>query len=342
MHPPDGARRNVFFLPPCRTIGFNPQLKMNDGILAQSYMKTYNIDFTQASQLVNKDVEELIYTLHQKGKIELLNIGELNYLINGSYTFHPYNDKVISPSFYGLESFEMVELKDLKKHFPKKISAPISASESKKHYEIRINRAWLHNTVAAMIAIILFFSFSTPIENTEIERINYAQLMPADLFEKIEKQSLLTTLVGEETIVERNNILKVKTNSVYGNELIADTDIVDQIKPATTDPGQEVSGVEEEEDIDQSKVQPKTTKEIKVKAPPYYIIIASVAREKDGEEIVKKLKEEGYEDAKVLSGNGRIRVSIKSCYSREEANMELKNIRQLDRYKDAWLLTNKK
>ena len=34
------------FLPPMRTIGFNPQLTMNDGLLAQSYMETYHTDFS--------------------------------------------------------------------------------------------------------------------------------------------------------------------------------------------------------------------------------------------------------------------------------------------------------
>ena len=37
------AEENVF-LPPTRIIGFNPQLKMNDGLLVQSYMAVYDTD----------------------------------------------------------------------------------------------------------------------------------------------------------------------------------------------------------------------------------------------------------------------------------------------------------
>ena len=33
------------FMPPLRTIGFNPQLIMNDGLLVQSYMQAFNTDF---------------------------------------------------------------------------------------------------------------------------------------------------------------------------------------------------------------------------------------------------------------------------------------------------------
>ena len=42
------AEENVF-LPPTRIIGFNPQLKMNDGLLVQSYMAVYDTDFYELS-----------------------------------------------------------------------------------------------------------------------------------------------------------------------------------------------------------------------------------------------------------------------------------------------------
>ena len=35
---------NIYF-PPMRTIGFNPQLTMNDGLLVQSYMQVHHTDF---------------------------------------------------------------------------------------------------------------------------------------------------------------------------------------------------------------------------------------------------------------------------------------------------------
>ena len=38
------------YLPPTRTIGFNPQLTMNDGLLAQSYMQAYHTDFPDATR----------------------------------------------------------------------------------------------------------------------------------------------------------------------------------------------------------------------------------------------------------------------------------------------------
>ena len=60
--------RNMF-LPPTRMIGFNPQLKMNDGLLVQSYMAAENLNFSKASQRLQHEVSQLISNLHTKGEI---------------------------------------------------------------------------------------------------------------------------------------------------------------------------------------------------------------------------------------------------------------------------------
>ena len=44
-------------LPPCRTVGFNPQLTLNDGLLVQSYMQTYDTSFPEAARIVEDEVK---------------------------------------------------------------------------------------------------------------------------------------------------------------------------------------------------------------------------------------------------------------------------------------------
>ena len=57
-----------------------------------------------------------------------------------------------------------------------------------------------------MIAVIvMFFAFSTPVENTYVEKNNYARLLPAELFEQIEKQSVAVTPVSVETKHNQKN-----------------------------------------------------------------------------------------------------------------------------------------
>ena len=94
------AEENVF-LPPTRIIGFNPQLKMNDGLLVQSYMAVYDTDFSDATRIVEKEVAHIFTALHEEGKVDLPNIGELRYSIHGIYDFVPYDHKITEETVHG-------------------------------------------------------------------------------------------------------------------------------------------------------------------------------------------------------------------------------------------------
>ena len=103
------------FLPPTRTIGFNSQLKMNDGLLVQSYMAVYGTNFPDATRMVNKEVQNLVACLHENGKVELPNIGEISYTVHGTCNFTPYDNRMTTPGLYGLDSFEIKPLAALHK-----------------------------------------------------------------------------------------------------------------------------------------------------------------------------------------------------------------------------------
>ena len=103
------VKEENIFLPPTRIIGFNPQLKMNDGLLVQSYMSVYGTNFSDATKMVERKVDELIATLHEDGKVDLPNVGEVRYTIHNTFDFAPYDNKITTPYLYGLDAFEMQE-----------------------------------------------------------------------------------------------------------------------------------------------------------------------------------------------------------------------------------------
>ena len=86
-----------------------------------------------------------------------------------------------------------------------RILVPASLTKEKKTYEISISRTLLRNAAAMIAVIVMFFAFSTPVENTYVEKNNYAQLLPAELFEQIEKQSVAVTPVSVETKHNQKN-----------------------------------------------------------------------------------------------------------------------------------------
>ena len=63
------------FLPPLRTLGFNPQLRLNDSLLAQSYADTYDISLPEALRRIAAEVEELKGTSARTGDYEFTNLG---------------------------------------------------------------------------------------------------------------------------------------------------------------------------------------------------------------------------------------------------------------------------
>ena len=315
--PASWSDEEKLFLPPMRTIGFNPQLKMNDGILVQSYMEVYNTDFSDATKILEQGVDKLVGLLHKEGKVDLFNIGELSLSIHGTYIFSPYDDKIITPLFYGLDSFEIKDIKTLQQSSDKKmvISQP-KATITKKTYEIRINRALVRNAVAAVAAIFLFFYMSAPIENTYVEKENYAQLLPADLFGKIEQHSLLTSSV---ITTSAGTDVEIQPEVIIDNSFEIEAKVAEQEKISV----------------------PVAVKEVKVpksKSKLHHIIIASLASENEAQTMVSNLKQEGYSSASVLTGEDKIRVSIASYNTREEANRQIVEIRKNNAYKSAWML----
>ena len=52
-------------------------------------------------------------------------------------------------------------------------------------------------------------------------------------------------------------------------------------------------------------------------------------------------KQKGYNDVRIVEGNGRFRISLYNYSERSEANKKLEELKLEDAYKSAWLLTSK-
>ena len=346
------AEENVF-LPPTRIIGFNPQLKMNDGLLVQSYMAVYDTDFSDATRIVEKEVAHIFTALHEEGKVDLPNIGELRYSIHGIYDFVPYDHKITTPYLYGLDSFEMQELAELKKPYMEKTirySGPVVPEDKKRRFEIKFNRSYLSNAVAMIAVVALFFFLSTPIENTEVVEGNYAQLLPNELFEMIEKESLAINPIVVSRKADTPKASAQKNTGQKAKKKVVPVAVREvkvgqanaQNAPVVSQPKQQAAEVSSSTSVTtKSEIQKTTAGTVApslVSAQKYHVIIASVGTEKDAEAMAKQLIEKGYPHAKAIVGDGKMRVSIESCGTETEAYQALNRVRQNETYKNAWVL----
>lgn len=331
--PATRIKEENIFLPPTRTIGFNPQLKLNDGVLVQSYMSAYDTSFADASRIVEKEVNEFISLLHEEGKAHLDNIGEIHYNIYGNYEFVPYDYKITTPSLYGLDSFEMHELSVLQQK--EKVWIPTHPEKERKTFEISINHAYLRNAAAMIATIVLFFAFSTPVENTDVQKNNYAQLLPSELFEQIEKQSVAVTPV----YVKSDAMQQTKKLSASSSTKTPSTKkhTADKVKTSKPIAVREVKVTKQEMPATTHTTAPAVKSQKSVNHP-FHIIVAGGISLKDAETIATQLKSKGFANAKVLNMDGKVRVSISSFDNRNEATKQLLELRKNETYKNAWLL----
>lgn len=304
------------FLPPTRSIGFNPQLKLNDGLLIQSYMSAYCTDYSDASRLVDNAVKEFTQILREEGKVEMHGIGLMSLTIHNTLQFEPFEDGLLTPELYGLSSFEIEKIADKVEEIKnEKEELRIPNPEV---YEIRISRSFLRSAVAIAAAVILFFFMSTPIENTYIEKGNYAELIPSQLLQtKTSNPNKVNVTSSEKKVAVDQNQIKPKA-----------------IKQITVAKNKVEEKKEEKKSITQTTVNT-------VSKGTYHIIAASSIGRTGAEALVKELKSKGYAGASIVERNGRIRVSIASISNEEEANKQLNQIKKNQSYKDAWLLTAK-
>ena len=86
--------------PSCELI-FNSKLTYNDGLLAESLMKTNNISFDLASNKIDSACEELKSTLIEKDEVVWINLGTFRQNSDKVPFFLP-NKSYIRPNYYGL------------------------------------------------------------------------------------------------------------------------------------------------------------------------------------------------------------------------------------------------
>ena len=227
------------FLPPLRTVGFNPQLTMNDSLLVLSYVETYDMSYPEALRRIEDEVAEIRQTLENEGKYEVDNVGILSLNEDGNIEFEPYEAGILTPDFYGLGGFDMMPVAQLTageeanankaatsktaaatteskpnanlvempaKPMQKEKEAAVNNSvfinddeeEETSAEFISIRKSWLRNLAAACIAIIAFFTISTPlgsptIEKSQIDTGMLTRIMPKEIAPVKSNELLLPT-----------------------------------------------------------------------------------------------------------------------------------------------------
>ncbi len=336
------------FMPPCRKVTFNTQLSLNDGLLVQAYMQTYDINYPKALGMMNDAINALRNQLAQEGEAKLQGIGTLRMTLDSRVEFIPEEQEILSPALYGFSAFEMLPLSEI----ATKKEPTVSEPEKKNSVVISINRQWLNTAVAAVVAIVLFFAWSAPVDNTYVEPENYAFLGDVRFFDNIRSQSVATspvlTTVQNEAVVTAS-AKQTKESAVLKEETIAPKDEVDASdNQSTLQTGQttyrnaQAESHEMKYDVELT-TQPEKAKE--TVAPKsnkrYHIIVASAANKTEADKTLRYFESQGHPEVYTLGSEGRIRIVLQSFDTMHEATAKCNEVRNEELFSTAWVYVSR-
>ena len=343
------------FCPPVRTIGFNPQLIINDGLLAQSYMQAYDTDFPDASRKIESVVSQIKDSLYKNGQAELENIGTLYYTMAGVYGFEPYQNAFFSPSLYGLGSFSISPLSELKPVKETTVeprimieTVPSSEEDSKEKAKQRhIIKRMAEHAVGIAAAVILFFVLSVPVENTYLDNSSYASLGAETMLDAIRSKSMATTSL-ETKDIKQNNATNRRNNVNTLHPVAVKSVKVEKAEPKASKEVKASPAVAKKEVVktEAVKAETKGTKEVQksnsAQNKGLFVIVSSLQTMQDAEKELAKFKKQGYEEATILTSDNRYRIALYRYTDKAKAYEKINELRKDEQFKTAWLLNKSK
>ncbi len=304
------------FLPPQRTLGFNPQLKLNDSLLAQSYVEAYDISYPEALRRIEVEVAELKQHLDNEGYYELNDIGRLSFNPEGRLEFAPCEAGILTPELYGLSSFEFTPLAQTAKEaaLPQPtLVAEASAEEASPSQEgaaITIKMSWIRNAVAVAAALLAFLLMTKP--------------MSEGVQTGISMSKITLPIIQQEAAPQPSPIAPETAPAAVPDASPSEINPRPSVSPSAPSPAAPAPVP----DASQSEAPTLA----------YCIVAASQVSKKGADEFVKKLKAQGYTSARVNIYKDIRRVIIGSYPTEAGAYTELQKVHQNQDLAEAWVL----
>lgn len=310
VHASYNRKENAFF-PPSRTIGFNPQLTMNDSLLAQSYVDTYDISYPEALSRISESVEKVKQHIETKGAYTFRHIGTIIKTDNSKYDFQPCKIDILTPSVYGFPAFEIACLteKDDKQakcnaegcnpqEALKAEQQPVCTGTEDKDHEkgisIHIPANVIHQIAAVCIALVILTIFPSTIGDSS-KASHFQSAIDTNLLYKIMPKDITT-----------GKPLKLK-----------DKIIVEEKKSA--------------------KAAELGIKEVARQQRFYTIVLASRVTKANAQSYVESLHKKGMTEAEVYSRGNGTKVIYRHFNTKEEAGKALNKLTDDINFSGCWI-----
>ena len=332
------------FLPPSRTLGFNPKLHINDSLLALSYVEAYDISYPDAIKRIESEVSELRQLISNQGYFDLPDIGVIQTNDDGNLEFEPCSAGILTPELYALSSFECKTLsklpekqeettiptvgvavpeaqKPVEEEPAKAVVVELKQEQEQEEVEseyedyeddvVTIKVSTLKRIAAVALVLVIAVFAILPFSG-----YNY--------FEGLQKGSIDTGLLtkvmpkAQTTTPEELGAIKVINGAaVRMDRTEAENKVVAEAPNRKAEPVSEV-------------VESK---------PTFVIVLASRVTKTNAERYVSSLIKKGVKDARVIAASNGSKVICGKYSSESEAMNGVQELREMSsEFKDAWVM----
>lgn len=318
------------FLPPLRTIGFNPQLKLNDSVLAQSFVEAYDISYPEAMRRIEQNVAMLRGSIEDEGEYTLNGVGTLRLTDEGKYDFEPCEAGLLTPSFYGFGSFEMKTLAQKKAERQAKLALEQQKEEAE--YIADNTFAQEHHAEQKPVTIeVETAEIKESAQQKEQQTITIPMSVARNIL--IAAVMLIAFLLFPSSLSDSNN--KVNQSAI-------DTNLLHQVMPHTSDVKHSEHKVVS---VKKAKAEKKEKKEEKKEAgqmadehKPYFsVVLTSKVPSGNAHRYVHQLHKQGYDEAHVLANGNSSKVVYGRYETRSRANAVMNKLNNREIFADCWV-----
>lgn len=330
------------FLPPSRTLGFNPKLHINDSLLALSYVEAYDISYPDAIKRIEAEVSEMRQLINNQGFFELPDIGVILTNDEGNLEFEPCSAGILTPELYALSSFECNKLSKLSEKQEETIpTVGVAAPEAQKPVEeepvktvvvelqqeqkeveseyedyeddvvtIKVSTLKKIAAVAVVLLVVVFailpfggYNYFDGLQKGSIDTGLLTKVMPKAQTTTPEELGAIKVINGAAVRIDRTEA---------ENKVVAEA--------ANPKASENVSKVEESK-------------------PVFVIVLASRVTKNNAERYVSSLIKKGVKDARVIGASNGSKVICGKYSSESEAMNGVHELREMSsEFKDAWVM----
>lgn len=355
--------RDELFLPPLRTLGFNPMLTINDSLLVQSYVEAYDISYPEALSRIEEEVKALEREIRETGFYEINNIGVISLNEEGHYLFSPCEAGILTPQLYGLYSFsfptrasknETAEIAPAVSHIvpsehmtngkvadtmPELINVAndnVNDDNNESNDEdyddkvITIKLSWIRNVAVAAAVIIATFFITSPVANSNQDMVSTQQL----------QQSMMAGVVSTALIAQKDSPnIDDSMKALAKAEAIKKAE-ADKAARIATETIKKAEAEKKAEAIKKAEAEKKTESIKKAEAETkkktadkneqgkYCIVLASHVAKKNASAYASQLQADGYKDSYIYTHNGIVRVVYGHFDNENQAFNQLRHLRK--------------